>query len=346
MQNSKLKIGIVGGTGYTGVELLRLLAVHPNAELSVITSRGEAGLPVADMFPSLRGYVNLNFTDPAQADLEACDVVFFATPNGIAMNQTRGLLAKGVRVIDLAADFRIRDVAVWEKWYGMSHTCPELLAEAVYGLPELNREKIRTAQLVANPGCYPTAVQLGFMPLLEAGVVDETHLIADAKSGVSGAGRKVETPILFAEAGDNFKAYGVAGHRHLPEISQGLADMANKKVGLTFVPHLTPLIRGIHATLYATLTKAVDLQQLFENRYAQERFVDVLPKGAHPETRSVRGSNQCRIAVHQPQGGDTVVVLSVIDNLVKGAAGQAVQNMNIMFGFAENTGLEVVPVLP
>ena len=346
MQNSKLKIGIVGGTGYTGVELLRLLAVHPNAELSVITSRGEAGLPVADMFPSLRGYVNLNFTDPAQADLEACDVVFFATPNGIAMNQTRGLLAKGVRVIDLAADFRIRDVAVWEKWYGMSHTCPELLAEAVYGLPELNREKIRTAQLVANPGCYPTAVQLGFMPLLEAGVVDETHLIADAKSGVSGAGRKVETPILFAEAGDNFKAYGVAGHRHLPEISQGLADMANKKVGLTFVPHLTPLIRGIHATLYATLTKAVDLQQLFENRYAQERFVDVLPKGAHPETRSVRGSNQCRIAVHQPQGGDTVVVLSVIDNLVKGAAGQAVQNMNIMFGFAENTGLEVVTVLP
>ena len=343
---NKLKIGIVGGTGYTGVELLRLLAVHPGAELTVITSRGEAGLPVADMFPSLRGYIDLAFTDPAQADLGACDVVFFATPNGIAMQQTRELLAKGVRIVDLAADFRIRDVAVWEKWYGMTHACPDLLAEAVYGLPELNREKIRTAQLVANPGCYPTAVQLGFMPLLEAGVVDESHLIADAKSGVSGAGRKAETHILFAEAGDNFKAYGVAGHRHLPEISQGLTDMANKKVGLTFVPHLTPLIRGIHATLYATLTKEVDLQQLFENRYAQERFVDVLPKGAHPETRSVRGSNQCRIAVHRPQGGDTVVVLSVIDNLVKGAAGQAVQNMNIMFGFAENMGLEVVPLLP
>ena len=343
---NKLKIGIVGGTGYTGVELLRLLAVHPGAELTVITSRGEAGLPVADMFPSLRGYIDLAFTDPAQADLGACDVVFFATPNGIAMQQTRDLLAKGVRIVDLAADFRIRDVAVWEKWYGMTHACPDLLAEAVYGLPELNREKIRTAQLVANPGCYPTAVQLGFMPLLEAGVVDESHLIADAKSGVSGAGRKAETHILFAEAGDNFKAYGVAGHRHLPEISQGLTDMANKKVGLTFVPHLTPLIRGIHATLYAKLTKDVDLQQLFESRYAQERFVDVLPKGAHPETRSVRGSNQCRIAVHQPQGGDTVVVLSVIDNLVKGAAGQAVQNMNIMFGFAENTGLEVVPLLP
>jgi N-acetyl-gamma-glutamyl-phosphate reductase len=346
MKINKLKVGIVGGTGYTGVELLRLLAVHPNAELSVITSRGEAGLPVADMFPSLRGYVNLGFTDPAQADLNACDVIFFATPNGIAMQQTPDLLAKGVRVIDLAADFRIRDVALWEKWYGMSHTCPNLLTEAVYGLPEINRKKIAQAQLVANPGCYPTAVQLGFMPLLEAGIVDVSGLIADAKSGVSGAGRKAEVNHLFAEAGDNFKAYGVAGHRHLPEISQGLADMANKKVGLTFVPHLTPLIRGIHATLYAKLTKDVDLQKLFEKRYLQERFVDVLAQGAYPETRSVRGSNLCRIAVHRPQGGDTVVVLSVIDNLVKGAAGQAVQNMNIMFGFAENTGLEVVPLLP
>jgi N-acetyl-gamma-glutamyl-phosphate reductase len=346
MKINKLKVGIVGGTGYTGVELLRLLAVHPNAELSVITSRGEAGLPVADMFPSLRGYVNLGFTDPAHADLNACDVVFFATPNGIAMQQTPDLLAKGVRVIDLAADFRIRDVAVWEKWYGMSHACPNLLTEAVYGLPEMNRKKIAQAQLVANPGCYPTAVQLGFMPLLEAGVIDVSGLIADAKSGVSGAGRKAEVHHLFAEAGDNFKAYGVAGHRHLPEISQGLANMANKKVSLTFVPHLTPLIRGIHATLYAKLTKDIDLQKLFEKRYSQERFVDVLPQGAHPETRSVRGSNLCRIAVHWPQGGDTVVVLSVIDNLVKGAAGQAVQNMNIMFGFAENTGLEVVPLLP
>ncbi len=343
---NKLKIGIVGGTGYTGVELLRLLAVHPGAELAVITSRGEAGMPVTDMFPSLRGYIDLAFTDPAQADLGACDVVFFATPNGIAMQQTRDLLAQGVRIVDLAADFRIRDVAVWEKWYGMAHACPDLLTEAVYGLPELNREKIRTAQLIANPGCYPTAVQLGFLPLLEAGVVDESYLIADVKSGVSGAGRKAETHILFAEAGDNFKAYGVAGHRHLPEISQGLSEMANKKVGLTFVPHLVPLIRGIHTTLYAKLTKDVDLQQLFESRYAQERFVDVLPQGTYPETRSVRGSNQCRIAVQRPQGGDTVVVLSVIDNLVKGAAGQAVQNMNIMFGFAENTGLEVVPLLP
>lgn len=342
----KIKVGIVGGTGYTGVELLRLLAIHPNAELTVITSRGEAGMPVADMFPSLRGYVDLKFSDPAQVDLSICDVVFFATPNGIAMQQTRELLAKNVRVIDLAADFRIKDVATWEKWYGMTHACPDLIAEAVYGLPEINRAQIRSARLVANPGCYPTAVQLGFMPLLEAGVIDPTYLIADAKSGVSGAGRKAEVHALLAEAGDNFKAYGVAGHRHLPEISQGLTAMANAQVGLTFTPHLLPMIRGIHATLYAKLTKAVDLQKLFEDRYNKEAFVDVLPSGSHPETRSVRGSNQCRIAVHQPQGSNTVVILSVIDNLVKGAAGQAVQNMNIMFGLSEGLGLNVVPLLP
>lgn len=346
MQSNKIKVGIVGGTGYTGVELLRLLAIHPGTEIACITSRGEAGQRVSDMFPSLRGYIDLPFTDPVQADLTACDVVFFATPNGIAMQQTRALLDAGVRVIDLAADFRIQDVAVWEKWYGMTHACPDLIAEAVYGLPELNRDRIGAARLVANPGCYPTAVQLGFLPLLKAGVVDASHLIADAKSGVSGAGRKAETHILFAEAGDNFKAYGVAGHRHLPEISQGLTGMCGQDIGLTFVPHLTPLIRGIHATLYARLTRDVDVQALFEEQYCNERFVDVLPSGSHPETRSVRGSNQCRVAVHRPGNSDTVVVLSVIDNLVKGAAGQAVQNMNIMFGFAETTALELVPLLP
>jgi len=346
MADKKLKVGIVGGTGYTGVELLRLLSVHTHVTLTVITSRGEVGMAVADMFPNLRGYVDLAFTDPAHANLEECDVVFFATPNGIAMQQARQLLAKGVRVIDLAADFRIKDIPTWEKWYGMTHACPELVAQAVYGLPEINREAIRSAQLVANPGCYPTAVQLGFLPLLEAGVVDTSYLIADAKSGVSGAGRKAEVPSLFAESADNFKAYAVNGHRHLPEISQGLTAMASAKVGFTFVPHLTPLIRGIHATLYAKLSKAVDLQALFEARFANEHFVDVLSKGAHPETRSVRGSNICRIAVHQPQGSDVVVILSVIDNLVKGAAGQAVRNMNVMFGLAEQTGLALVAVVP
>jgi N-acetyl-gamma-glutamyl-phosphate reductase len=341
-----IKVGIVGGTGYTGVELLRLLAQHPQVTLAAITSRGEAGTAVSDMFPSLRGRVDLQFEDPSAANLKGCDVVFFATPNGIAMQQAPALLEAGVRVIDLAADFRIRDIAEWEKWYGMQHGCPAWVEKAVYGLPEINREKIRSAQLIANPGCYPTAVQLGFMPLIEAGVVDVAHLIADTKSGVSGAGRKAETHILFSEASDNFKAYGVAGHRHLPEIRQGLSLMAGATVGLTFVPHLTPLIRGIHATLYARITKEADFQGLFDSRYAQESFVDVLPPKSHPETRSVRSSNMCRIAVHRPQGGETLVVLSVIDNLVKGAAGQAVQNMNIMFGIDEKTGLWQLPVLP
>ncbi|MDE3009443.1 MAG: N-acetyl-gamma-glutamyl-phosphate reductase [Pseudomonadota bacterium] len=339
--------GIVGGTGYTGVELLRLLARHPQVSLKAITSRKEAGLPVAELFPSLRGHVDLAFSDPAQAGLESCDVVFFATPNGIAMEQARALVAAGVRVIDLAADFRIRDVPTWERWYRMPHACPELVAEAVYGLPEVNREAIRAARVVANPGCYPTAVQLGFLPLVEAGLVDPDQLIADAKSGVSGAGRKAEVGSLFSEAADNFKAYGVPGHRHLPEIAQGLARAAGRPVGLTFVPHLTPMIRGIHATLYGRVARRdVDLQALFETRYANEPFVDVLPAGSHPETRSVRASNLCRIAVHRPQDGDTVVVLSVIDNLVKGAAGQAVHNLNLMFGMPETLGLEGVPVLP
>ena len=341
-----IKVGVVGGTGYTGVELLRLLVRHPGAQLQAITSRGDAGTLVTDMFPSLRGRVGLRFVAPADARLDACDVVFFATPNGIAMQQAAELVSAGVRVIDLAADFRIRDIAEWEKWYGMTHAAPALVAEAVYGLPERNREQIRNARVLANPGCYPTAVQLGFLPLVEQNLVDLRHLVADAKSGVSGAGRKAEVHTLFAEAADSFKAYGVPGHRHLPEIRQGLAGMAGQAVGLTFVPHLTPMIRGIHATLYAQLTRDVDLQALFEERYRDEPFVDVLPAGSHPETRSVRASNLCRIAVHRPQGGDTVVVLSVIDNLVKGAAGQAVQNMNIMFGLEETLGLDVVPVSP
>jgi len=342
-----IKVGIIGGTGYTGVELLRLLVGHPQTKLSVITSRAEAGKKVTDLFPNLRGHVDLVFSEPDTKTLAACDVVFSATPNGVAMTQARELVAAGTRLIDLAADFRLRDPAVWEKWYGMPHACPELLAEAVYGLPEVNRNKIKKAHIVANPGCYPTAVQLGFLPLLEQGLVDAAHLIADAKSGVSGAGRKAEVHTLFAEASDNFKAYAVAGHRHWPEIKQGLETATGKPVGLTFVPHLTPMIRGIHATLYARLVKTdMDLQALYEKRYANESFVDVLPAGSHPDTRSVRASNVCRIAVHRPQGGDTVVVLSVIDNLVKGAAGQAVQNMNIMFGLDERTGLAAPPVLP
>lgn len=341
-----IKVGIVGGTGYTGVELLRLLALHPKVDLRVITSRADAGTPVSQMFPSLRGFVDLVFSHPDQANLKTCDLVFFATPNGIAMNEVPTLLEAGVRVIDLAADFRIQDVALWEKWHGMKHTCPQLIEQAVYGLPEVNRLEIRQARLVANPGCYPTAVQLGFIPLLEENLVDRANLIADAKSGISGAGRRAEIGMLLAEAGDNFKAYNVAGHRHLPEIKQGLARAAGQDVGLTFVPHLTPMIRGIHATLYAHIERAAEFQDIYEKRYKDEPFVDVMPAGSHPETRSVRGANVCRIALHRPQQGNVLVILSVIDNLVKGAAGQAVQNMNIMFGLPETTALTNVPLLP
>lgn len=341
-----INVGIVGGTGYTGVELLRILSQHPEVNLKTITSRNEAGMDVADLFTNLRGHTILKFSDPSNAELEKCDLVFFATPNGIAMQQASELLNAGVKVIDLAADFRIKNVTEWEKWYGMPHTSPELVTEAIYGLPEINRDQIRNARLIANPGCYPTAVQLGFIPLIEAGIVDSDNLIADVKSGVSGAGRKAEVHTLFAEAADNFKAYSVPGHRHLPEIKQGLSNVAGKPIGLTFVPHLTPMIRGIHATLYAKLSQDIDLQSLYEERYTDEPFVDILPAGKHPETRSVRSSNICRIAVHRPQNGDIVVVLSVTDNLVKGAAGQATQNMNLMYGLPETLGVDHAPLLP
>jgi len=341
-----IKIGIVGGTGYTGVELLRLLARHPRAELVFITSRKESGTPVAKLFPSLRGAVDLAFTDPAKADLRRCDLVFFATPNAVAMGEAGPLLASGVRVVDLSADFRIRSVTEWQKWYKVKHAAPELLVDAVYGLPEVNRARIREARLVANPGCYPTAVLLGLLPLVKTDGVDLEHVIADAKSGVSGAGRKAEEHLLFSEASENFKAYGIAGHRHWPEILQELEESRVGKVGLTFVPHLTPMIRGIHATLYARITRDMDFQRLFEERYRKEPFVDVLPAGSEPDTRSVRAANTCRIAVHRPHGGNMLVVLSVIDNLVKGASGQAVQNMNIMFGFEETTGLDHIAVVP
>lgn len=342
-----IRVGIVGGTGYTGSELLRLLSGHGQASVIAVTSRGETGRPVAEIFPSLRGRIDLAYTEPDAETLAGCDLVFFATPNGTAMETVPILVDAGVRVIDLAADFRLRDKNLWAKWYGMEHRCPELLEEAVYGLPEVNRDRIRSARLVANPGCYPTAVQLGFLPLLEGGLVDTDRLIADAKSGVSGAGRKVAMNTLFCEAGDNFQAYGVPGHRHLPEIAQELSAAAGKPVGLTFVPHLTPMIRGIHATLYAELTvEETDLQAVFEARYAREPFVDVMPPGSHPDTASVRGSNTLRLACHRPGNGNTVVVLVTEDNLVKGASGQAVQNMNIMFGFDEREGLDGAALSP
>lgn len=344
-----IKVGVVGGTGYTGVELLRLLACHPDVEVVAITSRGEAGVKVAEYFPSLRGRYNLAFSDPAKAPLADCDCVFFATPNGVAMSQARALLDRGARIVDFSADFRLKDRAVWEKWYKVAHASPELFSEAVYGLPEMNRERIRKARLVANPGCYATAVQLAMLPLVETDFVDHKHFIADSKSGVSGAGRKAEVDILFSEATDNFKAYAVKGHRHHPEILESLTSLeaaSGKALGLTFVPHLVPMVRGILTTVYSRITKETDFQGLFEKRYASEPFVDVLPPGSQPETRWVRGTNQCRIAIHRPFDGDTLVVLAVEDNLVKGAAGQAVQNMNLMFGFPESRALDQIAVVP
>jgi N-acetyl-gamma-glutamyl-phosphate reductase len=344
-----IKVGIVGGTGYTGVELLRLLAVHPQVQLTAITSRKEDGVPVADMYPSLRGRVNLAFSAPDKVDLAQCDVVFFATPHGVAMEQAPALLKAGVKVIDLAADFRIKDQAVFEKTYKIPHTAPQLIGEAVYGLPELNREDIKGAKLIANPGCYPTTMQLGFVPLLKAGIIDAGNLIADCKSGVSGAGRKAEIGILFSESSDNFKAYGVSGHRHTPETVAQLQRFSSDKVNLIFSPHLVPMIRGMHSTLYARLTKDVtneELQALFENAYQDQPFVDVMPFGSHPETRSTRGANMLRLALHRPDNGNTVIVLVVQDNLVKGASGQAVQCMNLMFGLEEGMGLDNIALLP
>lgn len=341
-----IKVGIVGGTGYTGVELLRLLAGHPNAELTAITSRSEKGKPVSALFPNLRGIVELVFSEPTIANLKDCDVVFFATPHGVAQGLVPEILAAGIRVIDLSADFRIRDIDIWEKWYAQEHAAPDLVAQAVYGLPEFNRSAIKAAKLIACPGCYPTSVQLGLKPLLESGAIDVSDIIANSASGVSGAGKQANVANLLSEISDSFKAYGASGHRHQPEIEQGLADMAGEPVGLTFVPHLLPIIRGIHSTLYVDLNQDIDVQALFEQHYASEPFVDVLEPDSYPETRTVRGSNSCRIALHRPGNGTKLVILVVEDNLTKGASGQAVQCMNIMFSLDETAGLTMPALMP
>lgn len=341
-----LNIGIVGATGYTGAELLRLLSRHAHARVSVISSRQEAGRSIGELYPHLDS-LDLKFVEPEIKAFEGCDLVFFATPHAAAMHQVPQMLDAGIKVIDLSADFRIKDPVLWEKTYATPHVCPELLPEAVYGLPEVNRNQIAEARLVAAPGCYPTAVQLGLLPLVEAGLVDASHLIADVKSGVSGAGRGAKVASLHCETSESFAAYAASGHRHLPEIVQGLGSVSKTSIGLTFVPHLVPMNRGIHATLYARLNPGVhDIQAVFEQHYAHEPFVRVMPAGAHPATADVKGANDCRIALHRPGNGETLVVLSVIDNLVKGAAGQAIQCMNIMFGFDERDGLNVVPLRP
>ena len=348
-----ISVGIVGGTGYTGVELLRLLLRHPNVKVNVLTSRTEAGRRVDDMFPSLRGHTDLCYSDLNIEELKQCDVVFFATPHGVAMQHAAELVAANTKVVDLAADFRLQDLAQFEKWYGMQHACPEILKDSVYGLSELNREQIKQAQVIGNPGCYPTTVQLGLAPLFKQAeaLVKPESIIIDAKSGVSGAGRKASLGMIYSENADNFKAYGVAGHRHHPEIVEALENISGQKDvfnHIIFVPHLVPMIRGMLSTIYADLTDAgdaVDLQSIYEQFYANEQFVDVMPANSSPETRSVRGANQLRIALYKPQP-KKLVLLVAQDNLVKGAAGQAVQNMNLMFGFAEHAGLEVIGLLP
>ena len=341
-----IKVGIVGGTGYTGVELMRLLAQHPSVRLEIITSRSEAGTPVAELFPNLRGQVDLKFSEPSMDSYGDCDLVFFATPNTTAMAQAQSLLEAGIRVIDLAADFRIKDIPTWEQWYGATHACPALVAEAVYGLPELNREQIRGARLVANPGCYPTSVILALLPLLANQSIDPGSIIADCKSGTSGAGRKASVGTAFCEVTESVKAYAVQGHRHLPEIREVLQTL-DAGAELVFTPHLMPMIRGIHSTVYADAVASADqVQALFEEYYRDEPFVDVMPAGSHPETRSVRGANLCRLAVHYLAAANKYVVLSVEDNLVKGAAGQAIQNMNLMFGLDETAGLQAPGMMP
>lgn len=342
-----IKAGVVGATGYTGLETLRLLAMHPQVKVHVVTSRTETGKDVAELFPVLRGFVDNKFSDPETKQLAECDVVFFATPNATAMNDVPRLLDAGVRVIDLSADFRLKDADIWSQWYGQEHSSPDLLKHAVYGLPEINREKISGANLVANPGCYPTAIILALLPALENSIINMNSLIADAKSGISGAGRKANMDTQFSEISESFKAYQASGHRHLPEICQALTEVCGQPVDLTFVPHLVPMIRGIHATVYGVIEKnSIDVQKIYEDRFSNEPFVDVLPAGNHPDTRSVRGSNYCRIAIHMPQQRNILVILSVIDNLVKGAAGQAIQNMNIMFGLDEHEGIKNPPLLP
>jgi len=347
-----ISVGIVGATGYTGSELLRLLALHPEVSIDVVSSRSESGSPVADMFPNLRGYIDVNFCAPDVENFAGCDVVFFATPHGVAQSMMATFAAQQIKVIDLSADFRLKDAELWEQWYNQRHACPELIEKAVYGLPELYREDVREAELVACPGCYPTAILLGLLPLVEAGWIDVSRLIADAKTGVSGAGRAAKIGMLLAECSDSFKAYGVAGHRHSPEMDQTLNAFSSSPVSLTFVPHLVPMIRGIEATLYAELLpehldKSLDeIQALYTARFDDEAFVDVMPTGSLPETRSVKGSNFCRIALHRQPGSNRIIILSVIDNLVKGSSGQAIQNMNLMFGLEESLGLRQVALLP
>ena len=344
------RVAIVGSSGYTGVELARILCNHPHVEITAATSRQYAGKKLAEVFPNLRSRVDLVCENLGVAEIcERADVIFTAVPHKTAMNVVPELLAAGKKVIDLSADFRLRDVAVYEKWYD-PHTAPEYLAEAVYGLPEIYREKIKTARLIANPGCYPTSIILALAPLLAAGVVDARTIIADSKSGTSGAGRGASVATLFCEVTDGFRPYKVGGtHRHIPEIEQELSVLAGDDVTVSFTPHLLPVSRGILSTIYASVQPGVtreEIASLYARQYDGEYFIRVLEAGALPATQYVRGSNFCDIAFALDPRTSRIIITSAIDNIVKGASGQAVQNMNLVCGFAENAGLETAPYFP
>jgi N-acetyl-gamma-glutamyl-phosphate reductase len=343
----KLKVGIIGGSGYTGIELLRLLHQHPGAEVHAITSRALQGKKLYEVFPNMHGMSDLSYLLPDDEKLFECDVVFFATPHGVAMNSAGLFLERNIKVIDLGADFRITDSAIWSKWYNMEHTQESLLNEAVYGQPEIKRSAIKDARLIANPGCYPTAVILALKPLLENSLIDPSNIIADCKSGASGAGRNANQATLLCEITESFKPYGVSGHRHFPEIKQELESISGGTIGLTFTPHLVPMSRGIEATIYTDLIDSdADILSCYEKAYENEEFVKILPEGVYPETRSVKSSNYCQISIQYVEHSNKLVIMSVIDNLGKGAAGQAIQNMNLMFGLDEKEGLLEIGLLP
>jgi N-acetyl-gamma-glutamyl-phosphate reductase len=345
----KTRVGIIGATGYTGVELLRLLLLHPEVEVTALTSQKYAGAPIDQVFPSLKKRLQLKCEELKVDQVSTkADFIFTAVPHKTAMEIVPLFHRQGKKVIDLSADFRFKDAAIYEKWY-QKHTNPELLLESVYGLPELHREEIRNAKIVGNPGCYPTGVLIGLMPLVKKGLISLESIVVDAKSGVSGAGRDVVLESLFCEVNEGVKAYKIFAHRHTPEIEQELSQMVKEELKVTFVPHLIPMDRGILSTLYGRLIKKMKTEELlsvFQEAYQEEPFIRVYPKGKLPNTKDVRSSNFCDIGVTVSETDDCAVIITAIDNLVKGASGEAVQNMNIMLGYPETLGLDVLPLFP
>ncbi|MBW2039384.1 MAG: N-acetyl-gamma-glutamyl-phosphate reductase [Deltaproteobacteria bacterium] len=344
-----MKVGIVGASGYTGLELVRILAGHPKVEISSLTSERFAGLAIDEVFPSLKGFIDLRLSElSVQGIAQEADFLFTALPHGTSMGVVEEFIKKGKRVVDLSADFRLRDQGLYERWYG-KHSCPYLLQEAVYGLPEIYREEIKGGRLVANPGCYPTGAILALAPLLEKGAISTSGIVVDAKSGVSGAGRKPSLTNLFCEVGEGLKAYSVTKHRHTPEMEQEISLRAGGAVNILFVPHLIPINRGILSTIYARVKEGLSTEKvcdLYSRRYQNEPFIRLCPPATFPSTVGVRGSNYCDLGVMVDEDSGQLIVISAIDNLVKGASGQAVQNMNIMCGFPETMGLEQIPIFP